>query len=590
VALRNHRLAANDAVSTLSGSRRPASAELTQEDAVNSTAKTTRLHGAALLLFSAMAVLHSWPLASDPLNLARLDNHDAELNTWIIAWVAHILPRDPLSLFEAPILYPEQHSLAFSEHMFVPSLIGAPLLWLGASPVLVYNLLIMAGLALSGWAMYLLMARWTGSVAAGIVAGLLYAFNAHVLTRFVHLQAQHVEFFPLMLYALDRVIVDDSTALSARPSAWLRAGKWRHAVLLAAAFVLQSLCSNHLLVFSAYALLVAVAVRWRELDRPAWQLLLAAGVVSLIALLPFLRPYYQVDQAQGLARDVNVVTQYNAGWRDYLVTGGRLHFAWWSHVFYEGRTALFPGVTALVLAAIAIVTGRAGRDPRARMALAIGVLGVALSFGTSLPGYAFLHHTLPLIGGLRNVARWGWLALAALAILAGFGVAAVEGAIAKATTRQRFLAKALPIALGVMVTVEAIRTPVGFTRFEGIPRIYDHLAAESALVLAEFPFYSGASVSLNGPYVLANTRYFKPLLNGYSSFHPESFEARGRALNGFPSEMALAELRVAKVTHVTVHGRAFAGRHGEAAFKSIDTIADLELVTEEEGIRLYRLK
>ena len=52
------------------------------------------------------------------------------------------------------------------------------------------------------------MRRWTGSEWAGIIAGLVYAFNAHVLTRFVHLQAQHVEFFPLMLYALDRVIVD----------------------------------------------------------------------------------------------------------------------------------------------------------------------------------------------------------------------------------------------------------------------------------------------------------------------------------------------------------------------------------------------
>ena len=48
---------------------------------------------AALAFFAAMAVLHSWPLASDPSHLARLDNHDAELNTWIVAWVAHALPR-----------------------------------------------------------------------------------------------------------------------------------------------------------------------------------------------------------------------------------------------------------------------------------------------------------------------------------------------------------------------------------------------------------------------------------------------------------------------------------------------------------------
>jgi hypothetical protein len=214
--------------------------------------------------------------------------------------------------------------------------------------------------------------------------------------------------------------------------------------------------------------------------------------------------------------------------------------------------------------------------------LAIGVLGVVMSLGTALPGYASLHQALPLVSGLRNVARWGWLALAAIAILAGFGVAAIE----TAAPRTRWV----PIVLGVLVTIEAIRTPVGFTRFNGIPAIYDRLAGESSLVLAEFPFYSGASVSLNGPYVLANTRYFKPLLNGYSSFHPDSFEARGRTLNSFPGGAALAELRSAHVTHVAVHTREFARRYDDKALAAIDTVPALELIADEDGIRLYRLK
>ena len=58
--------------------------------------------------------------------------------------------------------------------------------------------------------------------------------------------------------------------------------------------------------------------------------------------------------------------------------------------------------------------------------MAIGVIGVALSFGTSLPGYALLHEHLPLLSGLRNVARWGWLPLAPIAILAGFGASILE--------------------------------------------------------------------------------------------------------------------------------------------------------------------
>lgn len=512
-----------------------------------------------------MAVLHSWPLASNPSGLARLDNHDAELNTWTIAWVAHALPTNPLRLFEAPIFHPEQHSLAFSEHMFVPSLLGAPLLWAGASPVLVYNLLIILGFALSGFSMWWVMVRWTGSHWAALVAGLAYAFNAHGLTRFVHLQALHVEFFPLVLYAFDRVLAER---------------RRQDVVLLAGAFVLQALCSNYLLVFTTYALIACAIVRWNEL-RPIRPLLIS-GLIVVLLLAPFLWPYYQVDQEHGLARSVDVVTQYNAGWRDYLVTGGRLHYAWWSHTFYEGRTALFPGLTVSVLAMIALVAGRGRGRARVRMACATAVVGAAFSLGTALPGYQALHDWLPLLSGLRNAARWGWLVLAGAAILAGFGVAALE-------RQRRPVWTGVSFALCMLITVEAIRTPVGYTPVRPIPAIYDRLVGQ-LVVVAEFPFYSGASVSQNGPYVLANTRYFRPLLNGYSGFHPESFMERGRALGAFPSERALAELEAASVTHVLVHVNAFRSLSGDAALHAIDTAPSLEFITEEDGIRLYRFR
>jgi hypothetical protein len=525
-----------------------------------------RLHGATFVLFAALAVLHSWPLATNPARLARLDNHDAELNTWIIAWVPHAMATNPLGLFDAPIFHPERHALAFSEHMFVPSMIGAPLIWAGVSPVLVYNLLIMLGFALSGLAMYWVMREWTGSTWAALAAGLAYAFNAHVLTRFAHLQAMHVEFFPIAIYAFDRV---------------LHHQKARDALLLAAAFVLQGLSSNHLLVFTTYALTACAVVRWRELKPGASRLALAA-TVAVIALLPFLWPYYQVDREHGLARTADVVTQYNAGWRDYLVTAGRLHYAWWSHRFYEGRTALFPGVTVLTVSGFALLAGPGLGHPRIRMAAAVAVLGAALSFGTALPGYALLHETLPLLSGIRSVARWGWLVLAAAAMLVGFGVAALE-----ATKRPAWRTAAA--VLCVLITVEAIRAPVGYTPFNGIPRIYDRLAGQPAVV-AEFPFYSGATVSNNGRYVLANTRYFKPLLNGYSGFHPASFMERGRALEGFPDECAIAELRSAQVTTVVVHVAAFNDWYGSDRLEAVEASAALELVAEDEGIRLYRVR
>ena len=524
-----------------------------------------------------MAVLHSWPLARDPAHLARLDNDDASLNTWVIAWVAHILPREPLRLFEAPIFYPEPHTLAYSEHLIVPAVMGAPLLWLGASPVTVHNLLLIAGLAFSGWAMCLVMTRWTGSVSAGVAAGLLYAFNAHVLTRFAHLQAQHVEFLPVMLYAFDRV---------------LTGGARRHTLLLAAAFILQSLCCNYLLVFGTFALVAAAAVRWNEwvaAHRSVRMQLVLAGSISVVALSPFLWPYYEVGRDQGLFRTVDEVARYSAGWREYLSTGGRLHYDWWSHFFFDDSgTALFPGLTALTLAAIAVVTGAAWIDPRARMALAIGFVGFALSLGMTLPGYGWLHEHVPLLAGLRNAARWGWLGLAALSMLAGFGVAALEKLWAHSARRAWWPAVATVIC--ALATAEAIRTPVAYTPFEGIPHIYDRLAREADVVLAEFPFYSGRAVSRNGPYVLANTRYFKPLVNGYSGFEPPPFEARSHILDHFPADDALEELRRLHVTYVTVHVKAFEQRHGAGALAAVEHAASLRLVADQDGIRLYHLR
>ena len=54
--------------------------------------RRTALAAALCLL---LAVVHTWPLATAPGTLSRNDNGDAQLNEWILAWVAHQLPRAP---------------------------------------------------------------------------------------------------------------------------------------------------------------------------------------------------------------------------------------------------------------------------------------------------------------------------------------------------------------------------------------------------------------------------------------------------------------------------------------------------------------
>src|SRR5262245_43549118 len=119
--------------------------------------------GVCLLL----AVIHTWPLVTAPGTLARNDNADAELNEFVLAWIAHQLPRAPGRLFDTPMFYPERYTLAYSEPLIVPALMGAPLAWLGASPVLVFNVVLILGFALTTYAGYALVYEWTGDHAAG---------------------------------------------------------------------------------------------------------------------------------------------------------------------------------------------------------------------------------------------------------------------------------------------------------------------------------------------------------------------------------------------------------------------------------------
>lgn len=510
------------------------------------------------------AVLHTWPLASAPGTWARVDNADTALNTWAIAWVGMAILRDPLHLFDANIFYPEPRTLAFSEIMLPQAVLGAPLTWLGVDPVLVYNLLLLAGFALSGWAMAWLVSTWTSDRMAGVVAGLAYAFNAHTLVRFGHLQAMHVQYLPVALFALDR-------AVRAPHRTWI--------LLLAGAAVLQALTSNYLLVMTAFALAAAAAVRAETWTPRSLGAVALAGAIAAAALAPFLYPYWLVHTQQGLVRSFEDVMMYSATWRDWLATGGRLHYAWWSHRFFDAPTALFPGIGLTMLAGWGVATGAAWRDPRVRMALVVAALGLALSFGANLPGYRALYELLPILKGIRVVSRFGWLTLFGLPILAGFALAGL-----RARVRPRVSAL-LGLVAAVIVTVEALRAPVAYVPYDGIPPIYDRLAAMDDVVLAELPFPPRQAIQDNGPSVLYSAWHLKPLLNGYSGFTPASYAVHAAAMQPFPSPTSVRALVAMGVTHVMVHER----RVSPDLIANCEASPDLTLVADEGDQRLYAL-
>lgn len=522
---------------------------------------------AALVVFVVLAVIHTWPLATDLGHLTRNDNRDAMLNEWIVAWVAHQAPRAPLHLFDANIFFPERNTLAYSEAMIVQSAMGAPLLWAGASPVLTYNVLLLAGFALTGWTMWVLIRQWTADAIAAYVAGFLFAFNAHSLTRLPHLQALHVEFLPLAFLALDRLLRVPSVPTAIQVAGWV---------------ILQSLTSVYMLVLTMIAVAAALLARaneWIGVRFKTAAIPLAAMVVAgLCALVPFLLPYWHVSRDQGLSRTLIDAAQYSASWKDYLSTPARLHFGAWSYRFSEG-TALFPGVLALILACVAMGRGLTWSDSRARMCLAAGIAGVALSFGPAMPGYSTLYAVIPLLRGVRATARFGHLAIFAAVALAGFGVASVRRAISPFT--WQWLAPALLLA----AAFESCAAPIGYARFDGIAPIYARVPAEPGTVVAEFPFFGPRSAQFHAWYMLNSTAHWQPVVNGYSGFQPASFYRNAEPLQTFPDEPALARLRDLGVTHVIVHTEQFP----PDVAKRVEALPGFQKVDVFGSIALYRI-
>jgi len=526
----------------------------------------------ALACCLVLAIVHTWPLILDPGAHSRNDNADTQLNTWIMAWVAHQLPRNPAQLFEANIFYPAHDVLAFSEPLVVPAVLGAPMAWAGASPVLVYNLILLVGFTLSAFATCLVVERWTGSLTAGLVAGSLFAFNTHTLHRLPHMQALHLYGLPVALFALDSLV---------------RAPAYRAALLLAAAMAAMAYTSGYLFVFACVMTAIVAAVRLREwwpVKARAAQAMALAMVVTGLAILPVYLPYRRVAADQHMVRTLASVADYSATPWSYLATTSRLHGWWGGGLVRDAVDSFFPGVVAIALVGAAMVfaiRARAADDPlprrRAWMLVAIGVTGAVLSLGTLTPLYGVVFQIFPPMQGLRAAARFGNLYLMAIAILAGFGAARIG---------RPWLGALLVIA----VNAESIHAPMKFVPFRGIPEVYSMLATEPGpVVLAEQPFFPRWAVFQNGGYVLASTAHWRPLMNGYSGYTPESYQKYAEAFWYFPEPWAIDAMKQAGVTHVMVHTRAF-HQDRQAVLPILEKRGDFALMgIGPNGVRLYRL-
>ena len=321
---------------------------------------TTRLpdsiHWLAIFaLFTALTAAMTYPQLwrmTDAIN----DVGDPLLNAWALSWVAHQLPRAPAHLFDGNIFFPQPATLAYSETLLAPGLAVAPLRWLGAGPILVYNLVMISGFILSGVGMALLVRHLTRHTGASIVAGVIFAFLPFRFDHYAQLQLQQAQWMPLSLWAFHRLMDD---------------GRLRHGLLLGLFVACQVLSCMYYGMFLACYLVVVGGMLLIANLRVArtWIVGLAAGIALAAALLaPAGMAYLSARQAVG-ERSADEAYTYSARGRNFLAApDGNKLYGWTADRFGQTNRRLFPGRAGGIAGgdrAVAAVVGHSrGVPPR----------------------------------------------------------------------------------------------------------------------------------------------------------------------------------------------------------------------------------
>jgi len=503
------------------------------------------------------------------------DPGDPLLNLWALSWIAHQLPIAPARLFDGNIFTPERWTLAYSETLLAPAVVAAPLLWMGISRILVYNLVFGAGFISSGVATAFLVRDLTRCAGAAIVAGVIFAYLPFRFDHYPQLQLQHAEWIPLALWAFHRT---------------MNTGRLRDGLWLGIFIVGQILsCMYYGIYLASYLVVVGGALMLSDIAVARARLpLLAAGVaLAVILLVPVGRAYLGAREAVG-ERGAGEISARSATWRHYLATPASNHLHGWSaDRFGAPERKLFPGLVAVALATVALWPPVS--PLRALYALGLG-FAFNLTLGFHAPMYRFLYDYVPLYRALRIPALAVILVGFSLAVLAGFGIARISTRLKSPISRT-----VLVLICSAAALAEGCSTPVHLTTIpKAPPGIYAELLRDigdsPATTIIEVPMMIGEDQT----YMYYSTFHWQKLLNGYSGFFPPSYFQLHAIMRGFPDARSLHTLRQRNAKYAVIHGELMSPDTYKQLIDDIDSCrCGLRLVTRSDWhgreMSLYRI-
>ncbi len=497
----------------------------------------------ALVIVAGMTVFVSWPQALS-LSTQVASHFDPYFSMWRLTWIAHALSTDPLNLFNANVFHPAPRTLAMSDATLLEGLIAAPMLWVGLSPVLVYNLLLLGGMIGSGLAMFVLARSLTGATGPALVAAVIFAVAPYRIDHYMHLELQWAMWIPLAFWAVHRAADAES---------------WRYGLLVGLFLWLQVLSAVYYGVFLSMVLvaLVPIVLLGKAPMRPARVVAGLAGgaVLAGVLTLPYARIYQRNAEVLG-DREMEQIVRYSATPISYLSSPSQSWLWGWTARWGTDELYLFPGAMAIVLAIAAL-----WYQPRRLVVAYAALLALAfdLSLGTNGLLYPFLLEHVDALHGLRSSSRMGVISLCAIAMLAAFGTHAIQRRL---VVRHTGLAAAsVALVLGLM-TLDYRNATMYWADVLPEPaeagNVYATIRTLGPGVVLELPTPKLERLPGYDPwYAYWSRQHWHPLLNGYSGYYPRQYVEVIERMEHFPDGTTMRFLKQRGVRYIIVHRRHF---------------------------------
>lgn len=548
--------------------------------------KRKRLELFIFFIYTVISVYFLYPLLKDIRH--TLIPGDGLFTSWTIGWNMHSFLNDPLNLFNANIFYPNKNTLAYSEMLLPPALLGLPLFLITGSLLFTYNALILISFVFSAWGAYLLAKYYTKNNYASFVAGIIYGFATYKFANIGHFQNLMTFWIPFTILYLQK---------------YLDTFKQKHLIISTLLFIAQTLSSwnnGTFLVFFLAFILIANYRLIQENFKKITRDLIIPAILTIALILPFAVPYIKISLEDKFKYSLEEARQGSADLGGYLVPppGNNMAKLITDRLGVEKKhwaeNMLFLGYFSILLIGYHLLFSK---KKIANKNFKIYLTGIPffmlLSFGPYLNFIASLKNfPLPYyffykifhLGFIRTPSRLAIIVLLCTAVSIAF---ILDHFRIKNKTAKYFFATLIPAFILFEFYTPGLEA--GTLKNVRCPAVYDKMREDSSVkAVVELPFTKDVSTNLN--YVFFSTCHWKPIYNGYSGYTPPKYGRWGKTISGFPDRNSLNKLDELEINFVVLHLDLYPAEVRPVLLESIQTKKRLEIIFQDGKDYLIRIK